>query len=180
MTPNEYQTLAARTLIDKPEQEIPDEQLSMVYRAVQIAEAAGNLAEFIKKGVFHRHGLNENVIKYNLERLNYSMENFFIKKRLIGFKLNSFKMLFWNVIGLIGEAGEIAGLASHWLVNGEYDEEKFIKELGDCLWYLSAICTKLNVPLEEVMETNIEKLKTRYPDGFSSEASINRDGKQSQ
>ncbi|MBQ4118132.1 MAG: nucleotide pyrophosphohydrolase, partial [Oscillospiraceae bacterium] len=33
----------------------------------------------------------------------------------------------------------------------------------------------LDVSLDEVFERNIEKLKKRYPEGFSSERSINRE-----
>ena len=83
-------------------------------------------------------------------------------------------MLFWNVIGLIGESGEIATLLTEHGNDHDLDREKLIKELGDCIWYLTALCTKLGVDLEDVMALNIDKLKARYPDGYSSEASKKR------
>ena len=43
-----------------------------------------------------------------------------------------------------------------------------IKEnLGDTMWYIAMICNFYGWNLEEVLEENIEKLKKRYPDGFT-------------
>lgn len=39
---------------------------------------------------------------------------------------------------------------------------------------VKAICHRLNVPLEAVLEHNIDKLKKRYPDGFSADRSNER------
>lgn len=78
-------------------------------------------------------------------------------------------------LGIAGEAGEVADLLKKHLGHGhELDREKLIKELGDCLWYIAALATWLGVPLSEVAEKNIEKLRARYPNGFDSERSKNR------
>ena len=73
--------------------------------------------------------------------------------------------------GLVGEAGEFADLVEKALFQGQHDHEKLVDELGDLCWYLAAACTALGIDLETVMQRNIDKLKKRYPDGFSSEAS---------
>lgn len=52
--------------------------------------------------------------------------------------------------------------------------EHILKELGDCLWMIAEACTALNVDMESVMQMNIDKLKARFPEGFSSERSIHR------
>ena len=57
----------------------------------------------------------------------------------------------------------------------ELDIEKIIKELGDVAWYMAEIATVLDVELEDVLVQNIEKLKKRYPEGFSTEKSVNRE-----
>ncbi len=49
-----------------------------------------------------------------------------------------------------------------------------IKELGDVAWYLAETATALDIGLDEVLERNIEKLKNRYPEGFSTEKSQHR------
>ncbi len=70
-------------------------------------------------------------------------------------------------LGLVEEAGEVAGLMKRVLRNFPKDQERitkenFIDELGDMLWYLTACCLSHNVSLEEVWEHNIKKLEERY------------------
>lgn len=85
-------------------------------------------------------------------------------------------MLVWNALKLCGEAGEIAEHIGKGVFHRHgIDRDHLIKELGDVLWYVAALCTKLGVPMSEVMERNIEKLDRRYPDGWDTERSINRD-----
>ena len=54
------------------------------------------------------------------------------------------------------------------------DKKNICKELGDVLWYIGETAAGIGVTLEEVAIHNIEKLKTRYPDGFSAERSLHR------
>lgn len=56
----------------------------------------------------------------------------------------------------------------------KYDHSIFIKEVGDVLWYIADLCTRHGVDLETIAKQNIIKLENRYPNGFSSEKSINR------
>ena len=79
------------------------------------------------------------------------------------------------VMGLCGESGEAIDIVKKHLHQGhELDREKLIKELGDIAWYLAEAATALEIDLETVLERNIEKLKSRYPEGFSAERSIHR------
>lgn len=78
-------------------------------------------------------------------------------------------------LGLAGEAGEIADhLKKAFFHEHGLDHDHLIDELGDVLWYIVQACDALDVPLSQVMQRNIDKLRKRYPTGFSSEASINR------
>lgn len=80
------------------------------------------------------------------------------------------------VMGLCGESGEACDIVKKHLFHGhELDREALIKELGDVAWYLAEASEALDVSLDEVFERNIAKLKKRYPEGFSSERSINRE-----
>lgn len=80
-----------------------------------------------------------------------------------------------GVLGLTGEAGEVADIVKKYVFHGhELDRKELIKELGDVCWYLALLCHALDVPLDVVMISNIEKLRNRYPKGFSESASINR------
>ena len=111
MNASEYQQQARRTLIDRPDFEIGDQQIMLVWNAVGLAGEAGEVAELIKKGVFHQHGV------------------------------------------------DVADLG---------------KELGDVLWYVAALCTTAGLDMGEVMQRNIDKLRTRYPDGYSAADSQRR------
>ena len=111
MDANEFQRLAARTLIDRPGFEISDTEIMAVWDALGLAGEAGEVADLIKKGVFHRHGI---------------------------------------------------------------DLPKLEKEIGDTLWYVAALCTTLGIDMSAIMQANIEKLKVRYPNGYSSEDSLRR------
>jgi NTP pyrophosphatase (non-canonical NTP hydrolase) len=79
-------------------------------------------------------------------------------------------MIVWNSIGLAEEAGEVAGYVKKTVFHRtEIDLDKLKKELGDCMWYIAALCTNYNLSLSDIMEGNIEKLKLRHPDGFSND-----------
>lgn len=90
-------------------------------------------------------------------------------------KLDKKEMLTNSVMGLCGESGEACDLVKKHLFHGhELDREALIKELGDVAWYLAEAAATLDISLDEVFERNIEKLKKRYPEGFSEEKSIKR------
>lgn len=78
------------------------------------------------------------------------------------------------VFGLTSEAGEVAGIMQKIFQGHEFDREHMAKELGDCLWMIAEACEALELSMDGVMEMNINKLRARYPDGFSAEKSINR------
>ena len=81
-----------------------------------------------------------------------------------------------GVMGLCGESGEAIDIVKKHLHQGhELDREKLIKELGDIAWYLAEACQALDTDLDTVFEGNIAKLKARYPQGFDTERSVNRE-----
>jgi len=80
-----------------------------------------------------------------------------------------------GALGLAGEAGEAVELVKKHLYHGaELDRDKLTKELGDVLWYVAATAAARGIDLDAVAEANIAKLRTRYPEGFSAEASAAR------
>ncbi len=87
-------------------------------------------------------------------------------------ELNKKDVLINSVMGLCGESGEAIDIVKKWLAQGhELDRERLIKELGDVAWYLAEAATALDVPLEEILQTNLDKLKKRYPEGFDGNRS---------
>lgn len=80
-----------------------------------------------------------------------------------------------GVMGLCGESGEAIDIVKKHLAQGhELDKEKLAKELGDIAWYLAETAAAIGYELDDIFQMNIEKLKKRYPQGFSAENSLNR------
>lgn len=78
--------------------------------------------------------------------------------------------------GLSGEVGEVIDtLKKYMWHNHLLDMEHLKKELGDVMWYLATLANEFGISLDDVIAGNVEKLRKRYPDGFSSERSINRE-----
>ena len=78
-------------------------------------------------------------------------------------------------LGLAGEAGEAANYIKKCIFHGhDMDRTKLAEELGDCLWYIATLAETAGFYLSNIAGGNIEKLKRRYPDGFSEERSRER------
>ena len=81
------------------------------------------------------------------------------------------------VFGAYGEMAEISEPFKKWLFQGhEFPSlENARKEIGDVFWYLALLATSLDLELEDIMITNIEKLRKRFPEKFDTNLSINRE-----
>jgi NTP pyrophosphatase (non-canonical NTP hydrolase) len=78
-------------------------------------------------------------------------------------------------LGLTGESGEVADLLKKHLGHGhDLDLVAVQKEIGDVCWYIAELCNCLGLNLDVVLANNLVKLQRRYPQGFTSSASINR------
>ena len=88
-------------------------------------------------------------------------------------------LLLQGVMGMSGESGEALDIVKKVMFQGhelnEATKEHLIRELGDVLWYVATTAEALNVPLETVMQTNIDKLRARYPKRFDAERSQHRE-----
>jgi len=62
MTPQNYQVEAARTLIPEPDHAISGHDMMLVWCATGLIGEAGEVADYIKKGVFHQHGISSEKI----------------------------------------------------------------------------------------------------------------------
>jgi NTP pyrophosphatase (non-canonical NTP hydrolase) len=74
--------------------------------------------------------------------------------------------LTYPTLGLCGEAGEVADKLKKIMRDdgGVVSEEKkqdLKIELGDVLWYIAQLSTELGFQLEDVAQTNIDKLRSR-------------------
>lgn len=79
-------------------------------------------------------------------------------------------------IGLATEAGEfLDGIKKYVFYGKAIDTVNLSEEMGDLFWYIAIVCDELGVAFDDVMETNIAKLKARYHGKFSEYRATNRD-----
>jgi len=82
-------------------------------------------------------------------------------------------------VGINAEGGEFMEIVKKMVFQGKPwndDNRKHLTiELGDVMWYVMQACMALEIPLDEVIAGNVEKLKKRYPGGeFNVYQSENR------
>ena len=70
----------------------------------------------------------------------------------------------YPTLGLCGEAGEVAEKIKKHMRDGRSLVGVGL-ELGDVLWYISALADDLGITLEEVAQANIDKLASRMERG---------------
>lgn len=73
----------------------------------------------------------------------------------------------YTVLGLSGEVGEVTNKVKKLMRDGVTPEtqDALIAKLGDTLWFLSAVCTELDIALDGVAEMNLDKLNKRFEAG---------------
>ena len=77
-------------------------------------------------------------------------------------------------LGLNGEAGEVAEVVKKIIRDDNVSKSRenldkaidnkldtLEKEIGDVLWYVSALCSELGISMEKVAEKNLKKLRSR-------------------
>lgn len=80
-------------------------------------------------------------------------------------------------MGMVGESAEALDHMKKVVEQGhEVNQEMLIEEAGDTLWYIAKLARNCGITLEDLARRNIRKLQRRYPDGFSREKSIHREG----
>jgi NTP pyrophosphatase (non-canonical NTP hydrolase) len=94
-------------------------------------------------------------------------------------KDDQLKELVQQVLGLGDEAGEVQAIFKKWIRDDDADITKLdtkniAKELGDILWYIAVVAHDLNIPMSEIAEINIEKLRSRQQRGVLGGSGDNR------
>jgi hypothetical protein len=150
----------------------PDE-LTAVLTAIQ---ASTELADMLKKLYWYGRSVDAQKWRDQVTLLNgaTSQLTYFASLNRIGSQhaqyLGNTRVLHAS-IGIATEAGELV----QQVMAGGQDLVNLAEEGGDVSWYLAVLFDAVGVDWGDKLETNIAKLKQRYPDKFSAERALNRD-----
>lgn len=170
---NQYIKDATRTesLID--EVEVDPNLLAGV---LQIFIASGNMLDQIKKNVFYDKPFDDEELKAEFINIIASLDQ--IKPAIAGESLkgpvNIDPRVFHSVVGIATESTELLEALSE-AFGGELDPFNVLEEFGDLNWYQAIGIDALGGDFGNILNTNIEKLRARYPEKFSNESAVNRD-----
>lgn len=97
--------------------------------------------------------------------------------RTMNHNLSREETLRHSLFEMCAELGEIHSIYQKVYQGHKIEVEELKQEVGDLLWGVAEFCTVNGWWMEEIAQKNVEKLKKRYPDGFSEDRSLNREGK---
>jgi NTP pyrophosphatase (non-canonical NTP hydrolase) len=135
-----------------------------LFNSLQIFNQIGEVLDFHKKYVFYGKGSHEEVDLPDSPEFNFNSQITDEEVRLLH-----------AVLGIATEAQEMIDQITNLWKNKHLDKVNLGEEVSDIFWYSAIVSDTLNQPFEKIMETNIQKLRARYGEKFSSEKAINRD-----
>ena len=108
-----------------------------------------------------------------------SSESFSVRLRELYAKGLPVERLLTAAVGMSAESGEFTEIVKKMIFQGKpVNEENLFhlkRELGDIMWYVAQACMALDTDFNEIIEMNVDKLKSRYPGGeFDVHYSENR------
>ena len=81
-----------------------------------------------------------------------------------------------GILGIVTEGVELIQAINKTIATKEeFDVVNMKEEIGDIMWYIALLCNTHNIDLKQVMQTNINKLKQRFPEKFTTYNANNRD-----
>ncbi len=81
-----------------------------------------------------------------------------------------------GILGIVTEGVELIQAINKTIATKEeFDVVNMKEEIGDIMWYIALLCNTHNIDLKQVMQTNINKLKQRFPEKFTTDNANNRD-----
>lgn len=138
-------------------------------------------ADLMKRSFFYNESADRSMKRGD----DYHKQNELMKSELIICRFTEEKNIKFTpeqieyihtALGLISEAGEIIEeVLNSAITQRPIDKINMVEELGDVNWYVALGLRAAESTFEEAQTININKLKDRYPDKFSSEQALNRD-----
>lgn len=149
---------------------------TLLSAVIKIIIASGTMLDNIKKHVFYNRALDVKALRDEFVFIIGALDEL---KPIITHTENNLDpqgtaynpRIFHSVVGIVTEAVELL----EGLHREDFDKVNFLEELGDLNWYEAIGIDAVNGDLEEVLTTNIEKLRARYPEKFDKTAAVERD-----
>ncbi len=148
------------------------EDAEVFYAALRIFIQSGTILDMYKKNVFYGKEINWEHILHKLEKIEH-LSNFFTSGKED--QLNIDPRVFHALIGTATEETELMEALQKSIEGEEIDYVNVMEEFGDINWYEAIGCDATGVSFEDILTTNIKKLRKRFPDKFTSENAIERD-----
>ncbi len=141
---------------------------------------AGNMLDALKKNIFYGKEINETDWDSNLENIKDVIGGRLLEadtKSIIDPEpLSLDPRLFHALIGIATESTELIEAIQKALHNDvDIDHVNVQEELGDLNWYQAIAIDASDADWDAILDTNIAKLKHRYPEKFTADRAINRD-----
>jgi NTP pyrophosphatase (non-canonical NTP hydrolase) len=190
MTWSEYQREAARTLISKPDRDYLDQELMLVWNAIGLAgegaeflEVCDPIFEYRAHEIDKPRGAKElgDVLWYaaaictTIEVPFESVVSLATSTPMVvpdGATAFAEVLTLWDALNLAKRTGAVADLVKKAVFHQhEIDSDRLIAELVPVVQFVIRCCDRLETDLQTVMVANIAKLKARYPEGYTAEAS---------
>ena len=147
--------------------------VNLLASVLQIMIASGKMLDQIKKNVFYQRDYNNDALVMEFQLIVSSLDS--MRDVLLNGQnpeaVAYRPRVFHSIVGIATEAVELLEA----LGDENFDRINFLEELGDLNWYEAIGIDAVSGDFDEVLETNIAKLRKRYADKFSEEAANNRD-----
>lgn len=169
----QYVTDAIRTESRIEAVEVNKETLIAVLKSYV---AVGNLLDDLKKNIFYNKPIDpykwakqKTTVHHQLDEIMSSIDG--LKPSIMPFD----PRLFHAIIGIATESTELVeAILTSVETGSDIDHVNVKEELGDLNWYQAIAVDASEADWDTILLTNIEKLRKRYPEKFTSEHAINR------
>lgn len=148
---------------------------AILLHTIHIMIAAGRILDQIKKNVFYGKEIDGTKFQEYLDSLishiGWLEDEHSFGRPVIEAVNDLNPRIFHSIIGIATEATELLEA----LIKPDLDGVNILEEFGDINWYQALGIDALEGDFDQILETNIKKLKARYPEKFTSDCAINRD-----
>ena len=156
-----------------------DTEITGLQMALQCFIASSQILDMYKKNIFYKKPINHEKRKAAIANLVSNaggLDAGYFHEHYKHDQLPVDPRVFHAIIGILTEAGELAEALDKTIRDeGTLDVINVSEEIGDISWYTAIAIDALGGDWDNILETNIAKLKKRYPEKFTSKDAIDRD-----